>query len=321
MALQKIKIAIIGYGYWGKIIVSKLLSHPYFELKYICDPKIDLDHQYLENQSIHLIQDQSIILNDPNIKAVFIVVPPLFHYQIAKDCLLNQKHIWLEKPACTNLEDFEILKKLAEKNNCILHIDYLYLFNPFIHLIKDLIKDEQLISFHSIRTNQNHVGASSGLGHSLDLIYDLGVHDLSILQYICHDLNMIPLQMKIQSRENIVDLEMLKLDLDHNLKIDIKIHLNWQGLQKNRTIKICTDRKELIFTLDSFYQELLLLKDLHQETYQEIVHIDVMNDSKNMDILGLSIEVFYQQIRTNTQNQMILDVTSMIHRNIAFMKE
>ncbi len=227
MALQKIKIALIGYGYWGKIIVSKLFNHPHFELKYICDPKLDINHPYLENQSIRLIQDQSIILKDSEIKAVLIAVPPIFHYQVAKSCLLAKKHVWLEKPACTNMKDFESLNDLATQYQCILHIDYLYIFNPLIHTIKKLIKGEKIISFHSIRTNQNHIGASSGLGNTLDLMYDLGVHDLSILKYICDHLEMIDIQMNIKSNFNMLDLEILKLNLENASKIDIKIHLNW----------------------------------------------------------------------------------------------
>jgi predicted dehydrogenase len=321
MALQKIKIAIIGYGYWGKIIVSKLLSHPYFELKYICDPKLDLDHQYMENQSIHLIQDQSIILNDSEIKAVLIAVPPIFHYQVAKACLLSKKHVWLEKPACTNLKDFERLNHLATQYQCILHVDYLYIFNPLIHTIKKLIKDEKIISFHSIRTNQNHIGASSGLGDTLDLIYDLGVHDLSILKYICDDLEMIDIQINIKSNLNMVDLEILKLNLKNDSEIDIKIHLNWQGLHKTRSIKINTDRKELILTLDSCHKEMLLVKDLDQEIDHEFKKVDVLSlDVLSLDVLSLSINAFYEQIKSNTQDQMILKIASAIHQSIEQMK-
>ena len=34
---KKIKCALIGYGYWGRIISKYLNNSDYFELCYICD--------------------------------------------------------------------------------------------------------------------------------------------------------------------------------------------------------------------------------------------------------------------------------------------
>ena len=72
------KTGLIGNGYWGSIVQQKLelLS----DLKFIANSKTDL----------------SSIIHDVDI--VFICTPTPTHYDIVKFCLMNDKHIFCEKP-------------------------------------------------------------------------------------------------------------------------------------------------------------------------------------------------------------------------------
>lgn len=53
------------------------------------------------------------ILNDPEVKAVFICAPPAQQFSFAKACLEAGKHVWMEKPAAPDLNGLDALIQLA----------------------------------------------------------------------------------------------------------------------------------------------------------------------------------------------------------------
>jgi virulence factor len=55
------------------------------------------------------------ILNDDEVKAVFICSSPAVHFALTKECLEAGKSVFVEKPPCMNLKEFQILQALSEE--------------------------------------------------------------------------------------------------------------------------------------------------------------------------------------------------------------
>ena len=79
------KVALVGYGYWGKILRKYIDASPNFELTaittkddVISDPIFTTLDEILENESI---------------EAVFVCTPIDSHYDICKACLQRGKHV------------------------------------------------------------------------------------------------------------------------------------------------------------------------------------------------------------------------------------
>lgn len=108
------------------------------------------------------------------VDAVMVSTPTLFHYEIARFFLENKKHVLLEKPISTTLEEADRLIESAKENNVILAVGHLERFNPAIEYIRPLIKRPLFIEIQQL-------GPFSPRSLDVDVIMDLMIHDLDIL--------------------------------------------------------------------------------------------------------------------------------------------
>jgi len=86
---------------------------------------------------------QEIIESD-DVDALYIPLPPSLHYKWAKKALLANKHILVEKPATTSLEQTRELISLAKEKNLAVHENYMFVFHNQLSVINEIIKDHEI---------------------------------------------------------------------------------------------------------------------------------------------------------------------------------
>lgn len=69
------------------------------------------------------------VLDAPDVDAVYIPLPPAFHFRWAREALLRGKHVLLEKPAVLSEEEAKILVDLAQNCGLAIHENYMFLFH------------------------------------------------------------------------------------------------------------------------------------------------------------------------------------------------
>ena len=174
-----INCALIGYGRWGKIIYSNIIKNQNLNLQVIFYNK-KIDTKNIPKQI--KISNNYKNFNYNSIKLIFIVANSQINYDLCKFFLLKKINIFIEKPITTNKKKIEELFYIAKKNNCILHVDYIHLFNRNFINFKKNVKQKILKKFkfklrvvmggNLIRLNQ------------VDSYWDWGVHAFSILSQI-----------------------------------------------------------------------------------------------------------------------------------------
>jgi predicted dehydrogenase len=90
------------------------------------------------------------ICADPGIDGVFIATNNLSHYPLAKKLLEARKHVIVEKPITTTLEQANELVQLAEKNNLSLAVDHMMVHNSFNIKAAQLIEKGEIGEVGSI---------------------------------------------------------------------------------------------------------------------------------------------------------------------------
>ncbi len=90
------------------------------------------------------------IFSDPEIDAVFIATNNSTHYPLAKKALESGKHVIVEKPISTKIEDAEDLIKLAEKKGLSLEVDHMMVYNSYNEKVRELIKTGELGNINDI---------------------------------------------------------------------------------------------------------------------------------------------------------------------------
>ena len=130
-------IAVIGAGYWGKNLVRNLFQLG--ALKLICDIRGDLRETYQGRYpTVEFTKSFSDVLSDPSIKGVVIATPEETHFNLARQALLAEKDVFVEKPLALRLEEGKELAELSEERKKILMVGHILRYHPAINKLKEL---------------------------------------------------------------------------------------------------------------------------------------------------------------------------------------
>lgn len=91
------------------------------------------------------------IINDKNIDVVYIPLPPALHYEWGKKALLNNKHVFMEKPFCICQENTKELCEIAKNNNLVVYENYMFLKHRQLNFIKNLINEKSIGEIRLVR--------------------------------------------------------------------------------------------------------------------------------------------------------------------------
>ncbi|WP_199136567.1 Gfo/Idh/MocA family protein [Pedobacter sp. ASV12] len=141
---EPISMAMIGCGDRGKGVLSVVRSMPeLFKVAAYCDV---LDFRLAETKpyvpaSAEAVKDYQKILDNKNIKAVFIAVPLNQHFKIAKDAVLAGKHVYVEKTMTYNASQALELRKLVKQYpKQVFQVGYQYRYSPLYFKVKEMIQ-------------------------------------------------------------------------------------------------------------------------------------------------------------------------------------
>lgn len=217
----KPKICLIGYGYWGKIVHKNLLSLGYDNIK-IIDVVLDNYHEMTGGYTHY-----------------FVITPFLSHFNVLEQLSkYKNKKIWCEKPLVRSLDEANSIYHLMELNQNKLFVDWVYTFNPCIQNIKKLIRNKKIKQVILNRTNDGPKR------NDCTSIFDLSVHDLSILYYL-FDIDYIDItwnEFSVKSNENFGS----NVSWYYNNGLQFIINSSWQHQTKNRVSLLITEDDEII---------------------------------------------------------------------------
>ena len=127
--MSKIKVGIVGYGYWGPNLVRNFSTCPLTEVAAVCDAK-PARLEAFRSAHGHLQGVTSLDeLLDLSLDAVAIATPVSSHFAIARRCLEAGKHVWVEKPLASTIGEAKALNELADRFARVLMVDHTYLFD------------------------------------------------------------------------------------------------------------------------------------------------------------------------------------------------
>lgn len=230
-----IGVAVIGAGYWGPNLIRNFAGLDTAELRWVCDRDLDRAREVLGGRSeVRVTDSLDDVLNDPAVDAVAIATPAASHAPIARSCLDAGRHVLAEKPLACSTADGEDLVELADRNHLVLMCDHTYCYSPSVQYLHDLIGSGEagdLQYLDSVRVNLGIVQPD------VDVFWDLGPHDLSILDYILPP-DTRPVSVAAQSADPLgvgracigyVTLQLANGAIAH-------LHLNWLSPTKVRTL-------------------------------------------------------------------------------------
>lgn len=239
-----IHVGIIGYGYWGPNLVRNFFSQKDCVIKAVADSRANRLQLLSQTfPTIKPVQDAEEIINDPEIDAVVIATPVFTHFKLAQRALQNGKHVLLEKPMASSVQECETLISLAAQKNLLVMVDHTFLYTGAVEKIKEIIDADTLGNIKYLDSTRINLGLFQP---DINVLWDLAPHDLSILRYVYDEkpfsVNATGISHTHNGIENIAFMTV-------NYQSGFIAHFNcsWSSPVKVRMMLIGGDKKMIIY--------------------------------------------------------------------------
>lgn len=99
---------------------------------------------FVDNYGGKIFDGYGTMISSDEIDAIYLPLPPALHFKWAEKALLNNKHVFVEKPSTTCLKDTQRLVELAMERNLALHEDYMFVFHNQLEAINDIVRGGEI---------------------------------------------------------------------------------------------------------------------------------------------------------------------------------
>jgi predicted dehydrogenase/acetyltransferase-like isoleucine patch superfamily enzyme len=296
-----INIAVIGAGYWGKNLIRN-----YFELgslKVICDKSETLfDHfnkQYPNTEICLAIND---VLSREDIQGVVIATPAETHFRIAREALLSNKHVYVEKPLVLEESEAAELIQIAREKNLILMVGHLLQYHPVFQRLKTLSEKGDLGRINYIYSNRLNLGK---IRREENALWSFAPHDISMILALAGDMpDSVQCTGGNYLHKKIADVTTTHMEFPSGLKAHIFV--SWLHPFKEQKLVVVGDRKMAVFDDTKPWNEKLLLYP-HEIKWQYNIPIpsrsepEKVTDIPEAEPLRFECETFLQCIKNGNR--------------------
>jgi predicted dehydrogenase len=245
MSNRTLTLAQFGCGYWGPNLLRNFSALPDCSVKYVVDASAErrafVERNFPRTAAIESCDD---VLNDPEVKAVVIATPAGTHFALAKRALLAGKHVFVEKPLATKVDEVDELERCATEQNLIVMAGHTFIYNSAVRYVKQLIDAGELGEIRYIYSQRLNLGR---IRNDIDALWNFAPHDISIIQYWLG--NAEPVSISRQGMAYMQDGidDVVFLSLEYPGKIIANVHVSWLDPQKVRKMIVVGSRKMVVY--------------------------------------------------------------------------
>ncbi len=241
---SNIRIALIGYGYWGPNYARVLDEMPDTTVAVVCDSKSDrLERAAARMPHVETSQDLAGVLRRNDIDAVVVSTPASTHYEVARLALESGRHVLVEKPLALEVGQCEELGDLAEKKSRVLMVAHTFLYNSGIQKLRECVQSSsfgRVYYLHSTRTNLGPIR------HDVSAVWDLAPHDISIFNYVLGEAPLWTSAIGSRVLGNVRE-DVAFITLGYANDVIANIHVSWADPNKVRKVVAVGSLQRVVF--------------------------------------------------------------------------
>ena len=238
-----LRVAVIGYGYWGPNLVRNFVAGPRTSVVAIVDH--NPAHRELARSAhpqIRVVEELSQVLDSPELDAIAMATPLATRFELARSALLAGKHVLVEKPLAASIEQAEALVQLAAAQRRVLMVDHTLVYTGAARKIRELIAAGELGRVHYIDAVRINLGR---VRPDLSVIWDLAPHDLTVMDFVLDARPRWISAIGASHRGRQEDHAYVTVGYDGDLLGHI--HVNWVAPVKTRRTLIAGSKQMLVW--------------------------------------------------------------------------
>ena len=239
-----VRIGVIGYGYWGPNLVRNFAEVPDTQVLAVADMRSErLQLACRRYPGLQAVTDYRDVLNNPEVDAVAISTPVSTHFQLAMEALQAGKHVLVEKPMTADTEQANRLIDEAARRKLVLMVDHTFVYTGAVRKMRELIKVGALGDIYYYDSTRVNLGLFQ---HDVNVIWDLAVHDLSIMDYILPE---VPVEVSATGIGHVAGAgeDAAYVSLFYSGSIIAHVNVNWLSPVKIRRTLIGGSKSMIVY--------------------------------------------------------------------------
>ena len=237
-ATRPVRVGVVGVGVMGANHARVLADLGGCTLVGIADPDLAQGGKVAELLGCQAVADVGELIA-LGVDAIIVAAPTHLHHDIAIAAIEAGKHVLVEKPVASTVEEGDAIVAAARAAGVVLMVGHVERFNPAVVTIKQAIRDEEILSIAITR-----VGPFPPRMSNVGVVIDLAVHDIDL---ICHFTGSQIVEVQPQVKSAVAEREDIAL-LQFRTANGVLAHINtnWLTPFKARTVHVATRKKYLI---------------------------------------------------------------------------
>jgi predicted dehydrogenase len=180
--MDMVRIGVIGYGYWGPNLVRNFFETPDTRVTTVCDLRAErLAQVRMRYPTVQTTATAAELIHSAEVDAVVVATPVSSHYDLARQALEADKHVLVEKPLAARSEQARSLIDEAARRRRVLMVDHTFVYTGAVRKIKQLVDAGEVGEIYYYDSARVNLGLFQ---HDVSVVWDLAVHDLSIMDYV-----------------------------------------------------------------------------------------------------------------------------------------
>ncbi len=238
-----IRIGVIGYGYWGPNLVRNFAEAPDTQVIAVADMRSDrLQLVTRRYPGVETVTDYRDLLNNPDVDAVAISTPVSTHFQLALEALQAGKHVLVEKPMTAHSDEARRLIDEAARRKLVLMVDHTFVYTGAVRKMREIINGDSFGDVYYYDSTRVNLGLFQ---HDVNVIWDLAVHDLSIMDYILPE---VPLEVSATGISHVNGIEdTAYVSVFYSGSIIAHLNVNWLSPVKIRRTLIGGSKSMIVY--------------------------------------------------------------------------
>ncbi len=242
--MSRIKVAVVGMGYWGPNLVRNFQATDDYELVGLVDsnPK-RLERVGSSYPWARGFTSLGLALAEARPELVAVATPVASHFPLALQALKAGCHVLCEKPLAATVSEAETLLETATREKRRLFVDHTFTYTGAVRLIREQFQGGQLGDLFYIDSVRINLGLFQP---DTDVIWDLAPHDLSILGHVLGQ-KVKSLQATGSCHNPRKFADVAHLALEYESGVTAHLHLSWLSPVKVRRMIFSGTKSSIIY--------------------------------------------------------------------------
>ena len=221
--------AFVGMGQHSLTNLYPMIHYLGVPLKYICVTS-EKKSRLIERKFPHVKATTSLdtILNDDEVKGIFVSASPSAHFSIASQILKSNKSLFIEKPPCQSLQELDaLIDKQRLYGSPIAMVGLQKRYAPAVQILQKHLRKEHLVSY-----DLHYLTGYYPEGNAL---LDLYIHPLDLVTYLFSKPEIIACQQVAPASY------ILMLSHPHIVgTLELSTAYTWTSAEES--LKVCTSK-------------------------------------------------------------------------------